>query len=176
MSDPFRQVIDAEWKKTGQGSRGDLRDPPGVFWEYAISPPFPFRWPPDAGQRILYYLYATGHDPQHLADGVRISAPWGIMTVTGIKKSPPEFRRLMAGVREIGVQGVRPLQREEVLVYEQQEAFEPYLETLAGIPGENDKGARLLREYYTLWRSHNGVIAEELRKYHDPFFTWLGGR
>jgi hypothetical protein len=173
MRDSFRFLTDAEWKKTRQGPGRDL---PGVFWEYTISPPIPSFWPPDEDRRVSYYLYATGHDPCQLADGCRIAAPWGLIRTTGAAGSAPEFVRISENIREIGIQGVRPVSSGEALIFLNQEAAETFLETLAVLPGESQAGARLIREYYCLWCGHNGVIAEELRTLHGQFFSWLGCR
>jgi len=174
MSHSFKPLLDAEWKKTRSGFQLPFLKPAGVSWDYYVSPPFPVQWPPDADHRFFYYIYAMGHNPQNLVDGAYISAPWGRIEAAGTGNSPPKFIRLAKKLIEIGIQGERPINREEALIYEKREAAETYLGTLSLIPNENDKGAQLLREYFCTWCRHNGVIAEEIRKLHKPFFLWLG--
>jgi hypothetical protein len=174
MSHSFKPLLDAEWKKTQSGFYGHFSKPAGVSWDYYVSPPFPVQWPPDADHRLFYYIYAMGYSPQNLSDGSYISAPWGRIEVVRTKNIPPKFIRLSKKLRKIGIQGVRPINRKESLIYEKREAAETYLGTLAMLPNENDKSAQLLREYFCTWYGHNGVISEEISKLHTPFFLWLG--
>ena len=176
MNHSFKPLLDAEWKKTRSGFFWPFFKPAGVSWDYYVSPPFPAQWPPDADHRFFYYIYAMGHNPQNLSDGSYISAPWGRIEEVRPGNIPPKFIRLSKKLIEIGIQGVHPISHEEALTYEKREAAETYLGTLSLIPNENDKGAQLLREYFCTWCRHNGVIAEEIRKLHKPFFLWLGAR
>jgi hypothetical protein len=176
MSHSFRPLLDAEWKKTRSGCCRPFSKSADVSWNYYVSPPFPVQWPPDGDQRLFYYIYAMGHSPQNLSDGVYISAPWGRIEAVGAGNIPPKFTRLSKELMEIGIQGVRPISREEGSIYEKREVAEAYLETLVLPPAENNKSVQLLREYFCTWSRHNGVISEEIGKLHTPFFLWLGGK
>jgi hypothetical protein len=173
MSHSFKPLLEAEWKKTQTGLYWPFMKQPFVSWNYYVSPPLPVQWPPDGDHRFFYYIYAMGHDP-NIYDGSRISAPWGRIEVVSSGNIPPEFMRLSKKIIEIGIQGVRPVSREEALIYKKRESAETYLLTLALLPHENDKNAQLLREYFCVWCRHNGVILEEIGKLHTPFFLWLG--
>jgi len=177
MRYPFTQVLDSEWKKTNpvsQPPHSTKAIPAFVSWDYYVSPPVPAQWPPGADQRLYYYIYAMGVNPQSLADGTYISAPWGRIEMQSKGNTPPKFFRLPHELREIGIQGVRPLSREESMVYEKKDAAETYLRSLASLPDDTHKDVGVLREYYCTWYRHNGAIAEEIRAQHLPFFTWLG--
>jgi hypothetical protein len=174
MKYPFTQVLDSEWKKTNPVSRPATAMPVFESWNYYVSPPFPAQWPPGADQRLYYYIYAMGLNPQSLKDGTYVSAPWGRIEMQSKGNTPPKFFRLAHELREIGIQGVRPLSREESMVYEKKDIAETYLHALTSLPDDTHKDAGVLREYYCTWSMNNGVIAEEIRNQHIPFFTWLG--
>jgi hypothetical protein len=173
MSHSFKPLLDAEWEKTRTGFHWPFSMQAGTLWDYYVSPPFPAQWPPDADRRFYYYIYAMGQNPQKLSDGSYLSAPWGRIEVVRKRNIPPIFMRLSKKLIEIGIQGVRPLSREEALIYENKEAAETYLGTLDSSPAEDSKNAQLLREYFCTWCRHNGVISEEISKLHTPFFLWL---
>jgi hypothetical protein len=115
-----------------------------------------------------------GFNPQSLADGTYVTAPWGRIEMHSKGNIPSKFLRLSRKLREIGIQGVRPLSREETLVYEKKDVAETYLGVLASLPDDIQKDVGVLREYYCTWCRHNGVISEEIRTQHIPFFVWLG--
>jgi hypothetical protein len=174
MKDPFTQVLDSEWKKTISAMHESSPTPAFVSWDYYVSPPFPALWPPGADQRLYHYIYAMGLNPQSLADGTYISAPWGRLEIQRKGNTPPIFFRLEHELRKIGIQGVHPLSREESMIYKKKDVAETYLRALASLPDDTHKDVGVLREYYCTWCRHNGAIAEEVRARHIPFFTWLG--
>jgi hypothetical protein len=50
--------------------------------------------------------------------------------------------------------------------------------TLQNYPPPPDDSApevKHLRDFYRLWKSHNGVLADRLMEYHRAFFSWLTG-
>jgi len=173
MNDMFSQWTGAEWKRTRQGPDRLPADEPGQFWDPAVTPPFPVHWPPEGGSGSVRYLYATCFDPR-IADGIRVAAPWGIIESLGCEQGLRRFVRLSESIREIGIQGVRPMTKEEMAVYEKCSAAESFLESLAGLPDEDDPVMRPLRDYYLTWCGHNGVIRQEIAYRHEPFFRWVG--
>lgn len=169
----FKPLLNAEWRKMESKMEVQPKRPPGVFWDYVISPPFPSIWPPDKNSCLCYYAYAAGHDLRGgLADGVHLSAPWGRVEVE-IGRSL-KFKPLASKIRAIGIQGVRPISKDELAIYERKESAETYLGTLTTLPDEKEKGVSELKKYYCTWGNHNGVIVEEIRLHHTQFFQWLG--
>jgi hypothetical protein len=166
-------LIETEWKQTRQEPGKSPSDGPGRFWDSRVSVPIPARWPPEGNRPVLRYLYATCFDPQ-IADGIRVAAPWGCIEYYGGDEDSPRFVRLSESVREIGIQGVRPLSVKELAIYENGAMAESFVESLNRLPGENDPGTPALREYYRTWCGHNGVIQQEIAYRHEPFFRWVG--
>jgi len=171
----FKPLLDAEWRKMESKMEVQPKRPPGVFWDYVISPPFPSIWPPDKNSCLYYYAYAAGHDLRGgLADGVHVTAPWGRVEVEIGRRTSLEFKPLASRIKTIGIQGVRPISKDELAIYEGKESAETYLGTLPTLPDENEKGVIELKKYYCTWCNHNGVIVEEIRQHHKQFFRWLG--
>jgi len=170
----FTPLLHAEWKKTISALHEPSPARARVFWDYHVSPPFPVQWPPGADQRLYHYIYAMGMNPQSLSDGTYVSAPWGRIETQKKGNIPPSFLRISREIREIGIQGVRPLSQEEVLVYEKKDVAEKYLGTLTALPDDTQKDVGVLREYYCAWCRNNGVISDKIRAQHIPFFVWLG--
>ena len=171
----FKPLLDAEWRKMESKMEGQPKRPPGVFWDYVISPPFPSIWPPDKNSCLYYYAYAAGHDLRGgLADGIHVSAPWGRAEVEIGRRTSLKFKPLASKIKTIGIQGVRPISKDELAIYEGKESAETYLGTLTTLPDENEQGVIELKKYYCTWCTHNGVIVEEIRRHHQQFFQWLG--
>jgi hypothetical protein len=89
-------------------------------------------------------------------------------------KRDPKFKLLAGTIREIGIQGVRPLTQKETTIYKRKEAVQAFLGSLAGMPDETAMGVKEIRTYYCTWFGLNGVIAGEIRPCHENFFNWLG--
>ena len=175
LNTAYEPLIGAEWKKTRTETGGGDSGPPDRSWTPVVTPPFPSRWPPEGNRRAVRYLYATSFDPQ-VMDGVRVAAPWGHLECSGGDRRQPRFVRMAGTIREIGIQGVRPITKEEMAIYEKGGMAESCLQALAGLPDESDPGASLLRNYYRTWCGHNGVIVGEIVSLYEPFFRWAGCR
>jgi len=171
----YESLIGAEWEKTRRETDGEFSDSPGRSWTPAVTPPFPTRWPPERDHLVVRYLYATCFDPQ-VMDGVRVGAPWGRLECSGGDRRRPRFVRMAGSIREIGIQGVRPVTKEEMAIYEKSGIAESGLRALVGMPYESDPGTPPLRNYYRAWCGHNGVIVSEIASLHEPFFRWTGRR
>jgi len=172
----IKPLIDSEWKKlqpnvglgrqTGEGL-------PEPYWDYLVSPAFPSVWPPESNLALVYYVYAIGHAPRSLVDGVYVAAPWACVEVDLKRKLSPKFKLLSNRIREIGIEGVRPLFREELAIFAKKEAAETFLGNLKSLPDEKEKSVSELRRYYCTWLKLKGEIVEEIRPFHKEFFKWL---
>jgi hypothetical protein len=155
---PFADELDPLWKATG---KPDAPAPPGVSWRYSLTPPLPAAWPLEADGTVVTYVYASGFDAQ-LRDGERIAAPWArIDQRRGVKA---RVSRLAGRLEIVGVQGVRPITRDEAAL--QQKAFDTadalrrgQLDALAGP--------------WCAWLRAHGTIADRLRPLHPAFFGAL---
>ena len=173
---PFKDLLDAQWKNVKPIVPIRPGEDPGlgVFWEYRISPPFPSHWPPDGSLKLIYYIYAAGLSPRALVDGEYVAAPWGRVEVDPRGTGGPKFRHLSEKLREIGIQGVRPLTQEEAAIFQKKAAAEAYLATLTSLTDKIEKDVRMLRQYFCTWWQFNSHIVKEIRPAHEQFFLWLG--
>jgi len=144
----------------------------GTFWSPAVSPPFPLAWPPDGSGAADYYAFATAFDPR-LADGRRLGGPWARVHVEG--RGEPRLVGLASRIEDRGIQGVRPLSKQEVTVFRDAAAMEDKLLSILVSPQRIPIVADDVREYYCLWVSVNGV-AQDIRPRHEAFFAWLDCR
>ncbi len=176
MKSDFKELLDAQWKNIKPVVAVQPGEDPGrgVFWEYRISPPFPSHWPPDGSLQLIYYVYAGGSSPLRLIDGEYVAAPWGRVEVDPRGSGGPKFMSLSKKLKEIGIQGVKPLTKEEAAFFEKEAAAEAYLATLTSLPDENEKDVRMVRQYFCAWFQFNGHIVREIRPAHEQFFRWLG--
>ena len=170
-------LVQQAWQKIEQtlppAKLSDLSGPPrGVVWNYVISPPFPAAWPPDGKGMVYYYAYASGFR-MGLVDAEVVAAPWGRLTADALAGVSPKLEMLGERLTDAGVQGVRPLEPEEISVYKTKEAVEARILALSqskSIPPADEK---LIRLYFCQWRKGNGVIAGQIGKFHPGFFKWL---
>ena len=175
--DSMRALLDSEWGKleAGVNHKGWVsEEPPGPLWTYSIVPGVPTVWPPGPDLSLLYYVYALGQAPGRLTDGIYVAAPWAGIEVDAYCKRDPRFNLLSNSIKQIGIQGVRPLSKKETAVYNRKEPVEARLGRLTNTPDETGTDVQEIREYYCTWFELNGVIAEEIRPRHDTFFKWLG--
>ncbi len=124
-----KPLVDSEWKNlqptTCLGKRID-EGAPEPYWNYSVSLPFPSVWPPDRNLALIYYIYALGYAPRSLADGIYVAAPWACIEVDLKGNFPPKFKLLSNKIKEIGIQGVRPLNEEELAIYEKGDSGEAF--------------------------------------------------
>jgi hypothetical protein len=177
LIDSMKPLLDSEWEKLEAGINREGRtgeEPPEPYWMYSICPAVPSDWPPSPELFLIYYVYALGHAPRSLADGVYVAAPWASIEADTKRKRDLKFNRLSTKIREIGIQGERPLSRKETVVYNKKESVEAFLGNLTSMPDKTKMGVKELKEYYGTWFKLNDVIAEEIRAHHHEFFNWLG--
>lgn len=86
----------------------------GSGWQYRVSPPFPATWPSSKDAPVVFYVYATKFNPMRIMDGVHVAAPWAEIQVDPTNASPPKVTIKKKKLVDIGIQGVRPLKKEEI--------------------------------------------------------------
>lgn len=155
INQEMQAKIEKEWKEVARGDKD-------MYWEYAVTPGFPAKWPDDKDKTEYYYIYARGRDIKGgLVDAERIAAPWARVEVS---PGAQQFVKMSGGIEKIGAQGVRPLNKDEVRIIDEYKKR------------RGQGGSLYQKDYYCFWLSTNGVIAENLRPKHENFFNWLGCR
>ena len=171
VSEAFKTVLDARWSKLAVPA-SEPTDRPGVCWSWRLSPPLPSEWPPRKESRLVYYAFAEGFD-LNIMDGVRVAAPWARLEIPVSGSAPPLLTPLLDSVKELGIQGVRPISADELAKSGGWEPIETVLGKLMAHPDEADRTRERLSAYYCFWSRNNGVISEAIRPYHEKFFDWL---
>lgn len=162
-TDPIKTAMEAEWKKIAPKVPG--RDGPWFGSERTIF--FPASWPDD-GKHLTVYFYARIFDPnRHIADGEICGTVWAKALVERSSRRVLTVTRLVDKVEELGIQGIRPIHKEEgaVLTLGDIAAREAPVKTAA----EKKK----VRDYYCLWRKLDGVIDEKIAPHEKAFYKWL---
>nr|MCZ7662870.1 hypothetical protein [Thermoleophilia bacterium] len=166
-----RAQLEALWEKLQRSERR-----PTLRWSYTLTPPFPGDWPPRPNTHLLFYAYAQGHDMTGgLHDGVHIAGPWARIEERAADRDRARIKILSRDLNHIGVQGVSPISREELLAV-REEPIRPLLASLMQ-PATDPPAATLgrVRSFYRTWIRENGVIAERLRPFHPAVFEWVAG-
>jgi hypothetical protein len=65
-------------------------------------------------------------------------------------------------IKEIGIQGVRPLKEEEKATYESRESAETFLANLTALPDKKEKSAVELRRYYCMWAKFDDLVKSKI--------------
>jgi len=156
------------------------RDPAigsSLAWEFRITPPIPSAWPVIEGTTLTWFLYAAASDPQ-LADGERVSGPWGRIESRALTSDGPLFVAMKAGLAPVGTQGVRPLAASESVRLDacSPEALLRSLYALATTWAGNQALMDSTLESYRFWARMNGVIAEVVLKHQTQFAKVLRQR
>ncbi|MCA9593514.1 MAG: hypothetical protein KC776_09400 [Myxococcales bacterium] len=165
----------ASWKQDAEKrAHGRLPESPNKLrWSLRPTPPFPEHWPvTGTPTAVAYYAGAYVLGLPNLRDG-EYSA--GLAYRIEIRTDGSAATTILADpTREVGVQGVRPLTGDEVLIVKKRAEVEQALLAAArtGVM-PNPDAANELRAYYKLWFSTNG-IGSDIRKYHTEFAKWLG--
>jgi hypothetical protein len=168
--DSIRPLLEEKWKDLAR-TVPRFQPPQNEMWNYRITVPFPAFWPPTQGNALVYYAIPYGINLGRLADAELVGAPWARITVQ--KDNPPQMEILEKKVVKIGIQGVRPITQKEKEIYDSEKAVIGYLGKLSSPPDDSTPEVKALRDFYRLWKSHNGVLADRLVEYHRAFFSWL---
>lgn len=155
INQEMQAKIEKKWTEVAKGNQD-------IYWEYVVTPGFPAKWPDDKDKTEYYYVYARGRDIKGgLIDAERVSMPWARIEVS---PGAQRFVKMSEGIEKIGVQGVRPLNKDEVKIIDEHKKR------------RRQGGSLYQKDYYCFWLSTNGVIAENIRPRHENFFNWLGCR
>jgi len=130
----------------------------GLLWQWRLTPYLPSTWPPSATTTWTRYAYGAGRDPQ-LADGERISAPWGRID---FRDSAATFTQLGKDVSPKALQGPGPIRPEDAAPLRNSEAVNARVITLTGLPDPGLPETRETQAFYRAWFGLNGVIADEI--------------
>jgi hypothetical protein len=167
-------MVKEEWKKIEATIEPAASPQDFMGWRYALSPAIPAAWPPDGKGSVYYYAFAYGLNPTRLADAEFVAAPWLRVKVDAIGKSAPQLEILTKKIKEIGIQGVRPLEAEELGVLKQAKQVEEQVYKLTQATSLRSVDSVTVKQHYQLWCSTQGAIAEQLRPQHKKFFDWVG--
>jgi len=103
-----------------------------------------------------------------------VGALWARVTVDANGRVAPHLEILTRQIKEIGIQGVRPLRAEEIAVVKSYDAVEAQLYKLSREAARGNIDAPAIQRYFSLWCETSGTVAEQIRPYHKEFFHWLG--
>jgi hypothetical protein len=134
-------------------------------WEMSVSPAFPEHWPGHSPGRLVFYAYAYRVNPQ-LADAVEVAGPWARGTLQPGHALQIEILR--RSLEPLGIQGVRPMQANEMKLAQRQ----AQIEALLWAPASAEH-SRLIRAFYCNWYGRQGVMAAAIEPRHSAFFRWL---
>ncbi len=123
----MKSIIDPEWEELKPNPVPQSNESPKKWWMYCISPPFPSIWPPNPTLALNHYIYPQGHDfTRGLVDAVYMGAPWARVEVDVEGSFSPGFKLLSDKIKEIGIQGIRPLSEEESAIFEKGDSAEAF--------------------------------------------------
>ncbi len=166
-------LVQAEWRSVKASSRKATASPrDSVSWSYRITPPLPASWPPGGKGQVCYYAFAGGLRPA-LADAEVVAAPWARVVMDATGRQNPGLEILTPQLQELGIQGVRPLTKEEISIWDSRDAVEQEIYGLSRSVTRPD-GAGRLKEFYCLFLKTHGAVGKAVRSRHREFFDWLG--
>ncbi|WP_225413964.1 hypothetical protein [Stigmatella hybrida] len=152
------------WKESVDTRRENPADAGFISWDTRLSDPLPMTWPL-VEPTFAFYAYARGMNPMRLRDGEFVGPTWARITWS-THGQKLELIRLDTRLTSHGVQGVRPLRKEELEILR----VKP-LEVLLGPRTKAED--QQLKSYYCLQRSVGNIPPEAVTA-HAAFFEWLG--
>jgi len=167
-------LVNEEWERMpGTIISGAQPSEKPIVWMSRVTPPFPLSWPPNGDGKVVYYAYAYRIDDS-LKDGEYIAAPWAKVLVGPGQSSPGTLENLSFVLKEIGDQGVEPINPEEVQAAGSIEKVGgPKLIKTVGQSKIGADTATALKKSYCFWQENSGIIAREIQPLHKAFFDWL---
>lgn len=167
----LESLVEKEWQRLKSSYSFTPSHTQSIAWVYRFTPPLPLLWPPKASHNMVFYGYPQGLTPGPLADGEHIGEPW--VKVEVVAARAPRVRVLLEEIKSLGIQGVRPLSKDETRMERHQEQGPRLVTELARLPKNDEPAVEKIRSYYCMWIRHNGVIAKHLAGTHADFFEWL---
>jgi hypothetical protein len=167
----IESLVQAEWKKLRDKLPRPASPQESASWEYQLTPAIPAAWPPDGKGIVYYYAFAYG-TRMDLRDAQPVAAPWARITSGG--QSAPRLEILKKEIKQIGIEGVRPLRQEEIKIFDQRATVDGEIRNLASKTSLAGIDPKRVRQFFQFWCSTHGVIAEQLRPRHPQFFAWVG--
>jgi hypothetical protein len=139
--------------------------PPGpgdtTYWRMMVTPQFPAEFPAKSGTLLVCYGFAYGTNFTRLRDGAYVLSPWAkVATNPSAGASRVE---LLGPPKQLGIQGVRPLRKEETEILQTPDVERHLLEP---------HPPAAVKAYYRLWIANNAVLAGALQSAHKSFFDW----
>ncbi|MGE6758266.1 hypothetical protein ACQKGO_09665 [Corallococcus interemptor] len=159
----IKATAEKTWKESVDTQRGNPADAGFVSWSTRLSDPLPMTWPL-VEPTFAFYAYARGMNPMRLRDGEFVGPTWARITWSA-KDQKPELTRLDTKLTSHGVQGVRPLTKDEVETLK----VKPLDLLLSPRTKATDQQ---LKSYYCLQRSVGNIPPEAVTA-HAAFFKWL---
>lgn len=150
------ELIANEWRNIERKEFG---------WQYRISPPFPAEWPANKDHQVIFYAFAAMINPQKISDGEHIAAPWATVRLDAAGLTPPTITIIEKSPVDLGIQGVRPLNKEETDSYKDMGFAED------AILKSSDSNA--VKKAYCVWIKNNSVISGKIKLSQQSFFDWL---
>ncbi|MFP2908910.1 hypothetical protein ACLESD_28445 [Pyxidicoccus sp. 3LFB2] len=159
-------LAEQKWKETLALKKGNPADAAFIGWQTRLSDPFPMAWP-SVEQTLVFYALARGMNPMVLRDGEYVGPTWARI-IYSARNHQAELTLLDDRLESRGVQGVRPLRREEFEVLKRKP-----LELLLRERTADEE--QQLKAYYCLQRSLGNIPPEAVAA-HADFFQWLDCR
>jgi hypothetical protein len=166
-------LLEAKWRTWQQQAKTHA----SVIWHaYQVSPPFPSRWPPVTGIQLYYYVYAFGNygeNRRHVVDGHLVSWPWACLRKPLGPEVQPDVEFLQEELQLLGIQGFRPLNDSEKAILKSGTQIEQAFGKLMTATSGTEPEYEFLKRYYRTWLKLNGVIGQQIGKFHATFFEWI---
>ena len=177
MIRPIEEIIAREWPTIRdrlapmKPLSPEIPPIPGEFWEPRIFPGIPVTWPPQKGLADLdFYASAAGRNLSQLIDGEYYSNPWGRVRAD-LRVPRFDFQLLTEAPVRAGIQGVRPLLKEEVQILGDSVVQVDLASALADGMLSPELAVRV-RAYYGLFFRNHGV-GSAIRLLHPAFSDWV---
>lgn len=166
VSKKAREIAEREWKArvVPRLQKTDLADPNQVTWSLRVSDPIPREWPPFSGH-FLYYAHARGRS-RMFADIEIIGPVWAIIDLDPSAKAKPALTEQATRITKLGMQGLRPLTKQEKV------ALDPKVMELLTKKKLASREEGKLRGYYATQRKLGNVPEFAIDQNHD-FFSWV---
>lgn len=147
-------------------------------WGLRMMPPVPAAWPPGGSGTLVFYAGAARSGMPELMDGEVVAHMWARIMVDATPGAQPAatLERLTDAIVEEGIQGIRPMNEQEVAVAD---TAPHVLEALVrivrgtGLPPESPQ-TEAVRAYYRQALGFLGGFGRIVCEDHPAFAAWVG--